>query len=349
MKKKYLYITAVIFGVAMMRCETARAQWTYGTNGLLNMPTSEMEEKGTFMIGSSYLNKHTSTSRWFYDTFNYYVNVTFFSFLEVSYNMELHKAMYDDYGSKQTGYWAPYTYGKFVNQDRQFDVKLRLWKEGWVNRWTPQIVIGSDDITSHSWADPDKMFSIEDGGMNGFNNRYYAAATKHFHIPEVGELGTHVAWLYNVRSDYSLNAPSMGVNLRLFKGKVNYNPDIADDFRWLLGGKSNDSDETIDNDDVIYEELTGYKRWLSGFNFKMELYPANGQGYVYDNSYKKQYGLDRGLHIGIYDVNIGFEYQLPLSKKRTYSGNSITEIALQTELYGCKHLSVGAQFKVHLR
>ena len=28
------------------------------------------------------------------------------------------------------GFWVPSTYGKFVNQDRNFAVRLRLWKEG---------------------------------------------------------------------------------------------------------------------------------------------------------------------------------------------------------------------------
>lgn len=333
--------------VCLMLALSAKAQWTYGTSGLMNMPSAEMEETGTFVLGNNYLNRHTSTSRWFYDTFGYYFNITFFSFLEVSYNLELHKAVYDDYGCGVQGYWVPYTYGKFVNQDRQFDVKLRLWKEGWLNEWTPQVVIGSDDISSHTWGDTDKQFAIEDFRANGFNNRYYVAATKHFHIPEVGELGAHVAWLFNVRSDYSLNAPSFGVNLRLFKGKVRYNPSIADDFRYMFSG--NKPDMESDADAPEEQVLPNWKRWLSGFNFKMEFYPANGQGYIYNNSYTKQYGLERGLHIGIYDVNIGFEYVLPITKARTRAGNPYAELALQTELYGCRHFSAGLQLKVHLK
>lgn len=297
------------------------------------------------MIGNSYLNKHTSTSRWFYDTFGYYFNITFLPFVEVSYNLNLHKAMYDDYGAHAKGFWVPSTYGKFVNQDRQICVKLMLWKEGWLNRWTPQIVLGSDDISSHTWGDTDKQFAIEDIKSNGFNNRYYVAATKHFHIPQVGELGAHAAWLFNVRSDYSLNAPSFGVNLRLFKGKVKYRTSIAEDFRWIFSSQRSGELEAEAPEAV---ELTEWKRWLSGFNFKMEFYPANGQGYIYKDSYTKQYGLDRGLHMGIYDVNIGFEYVLPLTKRLTRKGNPYAELALQTELYGCRHFSAGLQLKVHL-
>ena len=35
-----------------------------------------------------------------------------------------------------------------------------------------------------------------------------------FPYPQGGGAGAHVAWVYNVRSDYSLNAPSFGVNRR---------------------------------------------------------------------------------------------------------------------------------------
>lgn len=98
-----------------------------------------------------------------------------------------------------------------------------------------------------------------------------------------------MAWLFNVRSDYSLNAPSFGVNLRLFKGRVRNNPSIADDFRYMFGGRGrqNDNDDSASGG-CAFDELEGWRRWLSGLNVKMELYPANGQGYIYDNSYTKQ-------------------------------------------------------------
>ena len=136
------------------------------------------------------------------------------------------------------------------------------------------------------------------------------------------------------------------ISLRLFKGKVKYRTNIADDFKWMFSSKRQDE---LDAEAPETLDLPEWKRWLSGFNFKMEFYPANGQGYIYDNSYTKQYGLERGLHIGIYDVNIGFEYVLPLTKARTRAGNPRAELALQTELYGCRHFSAGLQLKVHLK
>lgn len=317
-----------------------QAQYTYGTTGLLNMPTADMNDNGTIMLGGSYLDKHTSTARWFYDTYGYYVNVTFFSFFEVSYNMELHKGFKNDWGSGQGGYWAPQSYGRFCNQDRQFSVKLRLWKEGWLYDWTPQLCVGSDDISSHSWSDTDKALSIEDLRTNGFNNRYYIALTKHFAIRNAGEVGTHVSYLYNVRSDYSLNSPSFGVDFKL---------GIPESSAWI--------------------------KYVNGFDFRLEAYPANGQGYIYNDSAVKQYGLERGLHAGIYDFNVGTEYSYsfvtghrkteskPLFSwwngfrdKMTAAGfgrdtdqndHTTVDLAVYGELYGFKHPSVGIQIRIH--
>lgn len=253
-----------------------RAQFTYGTTGLLNMPTADMQRDKTFMLGGGYLEKHTSTSRWFYDTWNYYINITIFPWLEVSYNMELHKAVKDDYGTHSSGYWVPRTYGKFANQDRQFGIRLRVWKEGWWKPWTPQVVIGSDDISSHSWGETDKRFEIADNRGNAFNNRYYLAVTKHFSFQNIGELGAHLSYLYNRRSDYPLNGVAVGAN-----------------FKFLLPEK----------DSVL-------KKAINGLNFMVEAYPADGRGYLYKDSFEPQKHLDRGVAIGKYDINVGASYSI---------------------------------------
>lgn len=341
--------------VTLLSSQITHAQWTYGTAGLLSMPSADMNENGTFVAGVSYLNKHASTSRWFYDTYGYYFDITFFSCFEFSYYMILHKGMYDDYGSKQTGYWAPWSYGKFCNQDRQMSLKLRLWKEGWVKDWTPQITVGSNDVTSNSWGRTGDRFAVEDDWSNGFNNRYFVAISKHFSINNLGVVGTHLSYLYNVRSDYSLNAPSFGANLQ---------------FGLSEGSRLN--------------------KYVNGLNLMLEAYPANGQGYIYDNSYSKQLGINRGAHCGIYDINIGAEYSLALLKKHPNSNSalrnnkdtsrvdgffsmwnrmknylndnnrhvanvsqvrkeSLVTLNLYAELYGCKHPSFGCQLCVHLQ
>ncbi|MGL4853616.1 MAG: YjbH domain-containing protein [Phocaeicola sp.] len=189
----------------------ARAQFTYGTTGLLNMPTADMQRDKTVMIGGGYLENHATPTRWFYDTYNYYLNVTFFPWLEVAYTCTLFKALEDD--PYAPGFWVPRTYGTFVNQDRNFSVRLRLWKGGWWKAWTPQIVVGSNDVlnASHKGGSINPQTDIS----NGHYSRYYIAATKHLDFQGIGNLGIHAAYLYNKRTDYDLNGPALGANFQL--------------------------------------------------------------------------------------------------------------------------------------
>ena len=165
----------------------AMAQFTYGTTGLLHMPTADMQKDKTFMAGASYLNSHATPSTWNYDTYNYYINITFFPWLEIGYTCTLFSAEWlgvDKYG-----------YSGFTNQDRSFHGRLRVWKEGWWEEWTPQIVAGVNDFTTGSGGDYTDM-GVEGNG-NGFFNRYYIAATKH--LSWFGNWGIHAAYVYNKR------------------------------------------------------------------------------------------------------------------------------------------------------
>ena len=185
----------------------AYAQVTDGMTGLLHMPNAEMQQDGTFMMGGNYLNWRKVPfikSGYPYDTFNYYVNITFFKRLEVAYICTLMQGI-------PNGGWPERTWGKYCNQDRHFAAKFLLTEEGqW---WThmPAIAVGVSDPTTGSGGDYLDMGV--DGSGNGYFNRWYVAATKHFHLP-YGELGTHVAYLYNQRTDYHLNGPAIGVNFR---------------------------------------------------------------------------------------------------------------------------------------
>ncbi len=248
---------------------SVKGQFTYGTTGLLNMPTADMQKDKTFLFGGGYLEKHASTGRWFYDTYNYYLNITVFPWMEFAYTCTLHKAV------PQESLWVPYTYGKFVNQDRNFHIRFRLWKEGWWKWWTPQIVVGGNDALNNSWAKGSRWKPIS-SAANGFNNRYYIAATKHFDFNNIGELGAHLTWVYNERKEYKLNGLSIGANFR-FKLK----------------------------EDGIF-----WKKAINGLNLIAEAYPADGQGVrnTAINNGKDPKNYDRGLHIGKYDINTGLCY-----------------------------------------
>ena len=202
----------ILFLLFFVMIGAVHAQFTYGTTGLLNMPTADMQRDKTFMFGGGFLEKHATPARWTYNTFNYYLDITIFPWLEVSYICTLHKAMEVDpaYGP---GFWVPSTYGKFVNQDRNFAVRLRLWKEGWWKPWTPQIVLGANDALNNSWTEGSKI-EMSSATANGFYSRYYLAVTKHLSMKEVGEWGLHLAYVYNRRKDYPLNGPAIGANFR---------------------------------------------------------------------------------------------------------------------------------------
>ena len=202
--KKLLIILVVCLCGCWMK---AHAQWTDGTTGLLHMPNAEMQKDATFMLGGNFLNKHNLPSErwWGYDTYNYYINITFFSRVEIAYICTLVQ------GKSNGFHWPEYTYGKFVNQDRHFAARLQVVKEGEWWKHMPSIVVGVSDPTTGGGSDYIDM--AVDGSGNGFFNRWYIAVTKHFQVP-YGDLGVHVAYLYNKRTDYPLNGPAIGVNFR---------------------------------------------------------------------------------------------------------------------------------------
>lgn len=78
----------------------ADAQALLGTTGLLHAPTADMQRDKTFLFGGNYLNTHPLSthfrSREVGYTFNYYINITMFPWLEVSYICTL---VHADHGS----------------------------------------------------------------------------------------------------------------------------------------------------------------------------------------------------------------------------------------------------------
>ena len=190
--------------VVSLLCLTTicKAQFMYGTTGLLHMPTADMQKDKTFMVGGGYLDKHATPRHWYYDTWNYYINITFFPWLEVGYTCTLHSA--ESLGMDKYGYSG------FTNQDRSFHGRLRVWKEGWWKEWTPQIVVGINDVTTG--GNEDYLDMSTDGDGNGYLNRYYIAATKH--LSWYGEWGIHAAYVYNKRNLDKLDGIALGMDYR---------------------------------------------------------------------------------------------------------------------------------------
>ena len=193
LRKLFLVACFMLAGLSAM------AQFTYGTTGLLHMPTADMQQDKTFMAGGGYLSKHATPDRWSYDTWNYYINITFFPWIEVAYTCTI----FDE--------WARGGKVHMINQDRNFSGRLRLWKEGWWKEWTPQIVIGGNDVLHGSISGGD-IGAVEGNSIYGnvFYQRYYVAATKHLSC--YGKWGIHAAYVYGKRIGHQFNGLAFGVD-----------------------------------------------------------------------------------------------------------------------------------------
>lgn len=183
-------LTALLCVISMQ----VLGQQPYGTTGLISAPTAEMQKDKTIMIGGSmidhniYRSSYWSNSRE-YDpfTYNYYLNITIFPWLEVVYTCTLVKGVHG------SSYWPQQTWGKFTNQDRSFHGRLRLWKEGWWKQWTPQIVLGANDPGSYESSGGGNITFDNVGENTDHLTRFYLAATKHFTFQQWGTLGVHAS------------------------------------------------------------------------------------------------------------------------------------------------------------
>lgn len=199
----------LLFIFLLLICsQSTNAQFTYGTTGLLHMPTAEMQRDKTFMFGTGMLNSHILPSHeWWgdYNTYNYYLNITIFPWLEIGYTCVLVK------GKPGIYHWPESTWGRFTNQDRSFHGRLRLVKEGTFFRHMPSIVVGANDLATGSWEGGS---ASDDAKYNGFFCRYYLAMTEHVEWEKIGSLGLHLAYVYNRKEDYHLNGPCLGANFQ---------------------------------------------------------------------------------------------------------------------------------------
>ena len=223
-----------------------KAQLTDGMTGLLHMVNAEVQKDATFMIGGNMLHKNNIPSKaWWgnYNTYNYYLNITFLERIEVAYICTLVQG-------KPNSIWPPSTYGKFVNQDRHFAGKIQIVKEGEWWKHMPAITVGVSDPTTGGGVGDYSDMNVSGSG-NGFFNRWFAAITKHFHIINAGELGLHATYLKNKRTDYPLNGLGWGINFR---------PDFHKNLNVI-----------IEHDTKTLNIGAIYSLWADHFNFLFEL------------------------------------------------------------------------------
>lgn len=114
----------------------AKSQFSCGMSGALNSPTATLPQDGTFSLGGNYLPSQMMPADLKYNSGNYFLNIAFFSFMELSYRStflrceSLHPLKHK------------YTW----NKDRSVAVKFRLFPEG--KTWRPALAIGSNDVVT---------------------------------------------------------------------------------------------------------------------------------------------------------------------------------------------------------
>ena len=162
-----------------------------------------MNRDGTFMITNNFMNKH-SVSDWYwgYHTFEYGFNVNLWSRLEIGYVCVILDGKRKSNPSERDLI--------MINQDRHFNAKALLIKEGDFGvSWMPAIAIGLSDPTTGAGGDYSEDHVSGDG--NGFFNRYYVVATKHFNT-HVGPIGAHLGYQFNRRTDFPMNGPCVAID-----------------------------------------------------------------------------------------------------------------------------------------
>ena len=236
MKHKIIKKTLLTIGISLsiVNSHLSIAQRSLGVSGLLNIPSADMQEDGTFMAGGNYLPQEMLPQEWGYNSGNYFVNLTFLPFMEVAYRCTLLKV-------ESTGKW---------NQDRSVSLRLRPLKEG---KWWPSVVIGSNDLLTTGELNP-----FLDSGGNRYFSSVYAVGTKHFgfyghdigvtvggHVPfrsrsenkgVFGGVSYRPAFLkpLEVMAEYDSKAVNMGVSARLFDHFSLYA--YCYDFKTVAGG-----------------------------------------------------------------------------------------------------------------
>ncbi len=194
--------------VALSLCNAGlvHAQFADCSTGLLQMPTADMQQDGTFMITNNFLNKHSlPTSGWGYNTFQYGFAISFWGRIEMGYVCTIFNDHWKGSQSRK-GVWM-------INQDRHFTGRVLLLREGDGFVWMPALVFGMSDPTTGTGDREYLSPGDVDGTGNGYFNRKFLALTKHFQTPW-GEVGAHGGYQFNRRTDYPIDGPCAGVNWR---------------------------------------------------------------------------------------------------------------------------------------
>lgn len=156
---------------------TVKAQQATGLNGLIHVPTADMDTVGLARLGGQFVPKEMVPDAMKCDgekfnSMTNYLSITPFRWIEIGYGYTLWKLHKNLNPNRETG---------FYSKDRSFSMKVQLLNE---DRWWPSLAVGGNDV----WG------SRDDGASGScFYRNYFAAASKH--IDYSGHLfGAHLAY-----------------------------------------------------------------------------------------------------------------------------------------------------------
>ena len=140
--KHLINILLALVGLWLLPLVGQAQQYT-GTSGMVHIPTGEMQHEGDALIGAHFLNKAMTPDTGFlylgekYNTFDYYLALTPFSWIEMSYVCtERRRAINEQTGEIQ---WS---------KDRYASVKIQPLKEG---KYWPAVAIGCNDVLTSAF------------------------------------------------------------------------------------------------------------------------------------------------------------------------------------------------------
>lgn len=188
MKRHLIAILTAI--VCLMSPSLLQAQFYTGMSGLIHTPSADMNRSGDFRIGGYFLNKHFTPDENFsykgqkYNTGDFYLSLTPFSWIEIAYTFTLMKTALKGHLDSQT---KP----KYNNKDRYFSLKVNPLREG---KYWPAVALGVNDFV----RTPGKGSYSEALKVNGYFYNYYIALTKHFR-PYGQDFSVNVAYRHYSR------------------------------------------------------------------------------------------------------------------------------------------------------
>ena len=137
-KNKFLTLTLTFsLTLTLTFSLTLSAQTVIGTPGLMNIPTAEVRQGGTFDGGASLMQKDLQAPAMYYNTGLYYINFAPFSFFDITLRETLIKC--------QKSATDPSV--GFYQQDRSLSLRVQPIRER-EGHWWPSVLIGSNDFYS---------------------------------------------------------------------------------------------------------------------------------------------------------------------------------------------------------